>query len=127
MAFHPIADELTGARGDSFFEEGHASALADLVADVSTERRAKRRGEDEQRPVGCAECGHQDEHDVGEAGDRQRNEGGVDDGDEKEPDDAKADGEMKQGRVTRAWGYDLENDASRGRSHESGGVRGHAK
>ena len=37
VVLHPVADGFEDAWWDAFFEEGHASALADLMAEVSAE------------------------------------------------------------------------------------------
>ena len=48
---HPVADAFEDAGGDVFFKEGHASALAYLMAEVSAKCRAGRGEENEQDDV----------------------------------------------------------------------------
>ena len=92
---HPVADAFEDAGRDVFFKEGHASALTDLMAEVSAERRAGRGEENEQDDVLLAR-GHHDDHDVGDAGEGQRDEGAVDDGDEEDAEDAEAEEEVQE-------------------------------
>ncbi|MCU1252278.1 MAG: hypothetical protein JWQ49_5307, partial [Edaphobacter sp.] len=80
VAFHPLADAFEDARGDAFFEEGHAAALANQVAEVSAECGSHAGEQDEEDDVLMLRR-HDDDHDVGDAGHGQRNEGAVDDGD----------------------------------------------
>jgi len=89
VALHPVAYALEDACGDVFFEEGHAAALTDLVAKISAECGACGCKKDEQDDVLLA-GGHHDDHDVGDAGHGQRDEGAVDNGDEEDAEDAEA-------------------------------------
>ena len=89
VVLHPVAHALEDACGDVPFEEGHAAALTHLVAEVSAERRTCGCKKNEQDDVLLA-CGHHDDHDVGDAGHRQGDEGAVDDGDEEDSEDAEA-------------------------------------
>lgn len=95
MFFHPAANVFEDARGDVFFEELHPSGVTDLVAEVSANRGACGGEQNEQNPVGLLR-GIDDEHDVGDAGDRQRDKGRVDDRDEKDAEDAEAGQEMEE-------------------------------
>ncbi len=96
MVLHPVADAVEDARGDALLEEGHAAGLADLVAEVSAERGAGGGDQDEEEPV-VVLGGEDDDHDVGDAGDGERHEGGVDDGDEEEAEESEAEEEVQQG------------------------------
>ena len=96
MVSHPVADAFEDAGGNVFFKEGHASALAHLMAEVSAECRAGRGEENEQDDVPLAR-GHHDDHDVGDAGYGQRDEGAVDDGDQEDAEDAEAKEQMQEG------------------------------
>ena len=92
---HPVADAFEDARGDALFEEGHAAALADLMAEVSAECGAERwragRGGDV-----LVLGGQDDDHDVGDAGEGQRDEGAVDDGDEEDAEESEAEEEVQE-------------------------------
>ncbi len=95
VALHPIADAVEDARGDALLEEGDAAGLADLIAEVSAGCGAKGGDQNEEEPVVVA-GGKDDDHDVGDAGDREGHEGGVDDGDEEESEEAEAEEEVQQ-------------------------------
>ena len=91
-----LADAFEDAGGDVFLKEGHAAALADLIAEVAAERGACCGEEDEQDPAVML-GGEHDDHDVGDAGQGQRYEGAVDDGDEEDTEDAKAEEHVHEG------------------------------
>jgi hypothetical protein len=95
VAFHPLADAFEDARGDAFFEEGHAAALADQMAEVSAERGAHG-GEENQQDDILMLRGHDDDHDVGDAGHGEGDEGAVDDGDEEDAEESEAEEEMEE-------------------------------
>ena len=95
VRLHPVADGLEEARGDVFFEEGHAAGLADLVAEEAAEERAGGGRADEEEEIGVLRGEHHD-HDVGDAGDGQRDEGRVDDGDEEHADDAEGEQQVEE-------------------------------
>ena len=102
VALHPLADAAEDARGDASFEKGDAARLADLVAEISANGRAGSGDEDEDEPVTVA-GGQDDEHDVGNAGDGEGNEGRIDNGDEEESQKSEAEEKVHQsGLVTRA-------------------------
>lgn len=96
MVSHPVADAFEDAGGNVFFKEGHASALAYLMAEVSAECRAGRGEENEQEDVLLA-GGHHDDHDVGDARYGQGDEGAVDDGDQEDAEDAEAEEQVHKG------------------------------
>ena len=95
VGFHPLADALEGARGNTFLEEGHAAALADQMAEVSPDRGAGS-GEQNQQDDVLMLRGHDDDHDVGDAGHGQWDEGAVDDGDQKDAEESEAEKEMEE-------------------------------
>ena len=95
MALHPLADAFEDARGDALFEEGHAAALADLIAEVSADRGAGGGEQNEQEQV-LVLRGHDDDHDVGDAGDGQWDEGAVDDGDQEDAEESEAEEEVEE-------------------------------
>jgi hypothetical protein len=96
VIFHPVADAFKDTRRNVFFQEGHAAALADLIAEVSAERGACRGEQDEQDPAVML-GGENDDHDVGDARQGQRDEGAVDDGDEEDAEDAEAEEKVEEG------------------------------
>jgi hypothetical protein len=87
VRFHPSADSLEDARRDAFFDEGHASGLADTPGEPAAECGAGSRDGDEQEGIRVL-GGVEHEHDVGDAGDGERDEGGIDGGDEEEANEA---------------------------------------
>jgi hypothetical protein len=96
VAFHPLADAFEDAWRDAFFEESHAAALADHMAEVSAERGADG-GEQNEEDYVLMLGGHDDDHDVGDAGHGQGDEGAVDDGDQKDAEEPEAEEEMEEG------------------------------
>jgi len=105
VLLHPGADALEDAWRDVFFEEGHATGLADLVAEVAAERGACGGEQDEEDGVRLL-GGEEDDHDVGEARDGQRDKGRVDDGDQEDAEDAEGDEQVDElrGVVMRLGG-----------------------
>jgi hypothetical protein len=95
VVLHPVADALEDAGRDVLFDEGHAAGLADLVAEVSAERGACGGEENQQEPA-MVLGGEDDDHDVGEAGQRERDEGAVDDGDKEDTEDAEAEEQVHE-------------------------------
>jgi len=93
VLFHPGGDAREDAGGDVFFEEGHATGLTGCVGEAASDGGAEGGDGDEQDGVGVA-GGVEDQHDVGYAGDGERDEGAVDDGDEEEADEAEVEEEM---------------------------------
>ena len=63
--------------------------------------------EDKQESTVGVAGGHDDEHDVGNARNRERNEGRIDDGDEEEAEESEAEEEVKE-RGMGPRGRDLE-------------------
>ena len=96
VAFHPVADSFEDARVDAFFEEGHAAALADEMAEVSADRRPNAGEQNEEDEVLMLR-GHDDDHDVGDAGHGQWNEGAVDNRNQKDAAESEAEEEVKEG------------------------------
>ena len=68
--------------------------MADFITEVSTERRARGGEQDEEYPVRLLRR-EKHEHDVGDAGNGQRDERRIDNGDEKDSEYAKAEEKMK--------------------------------
>ncbi len=97
VVLHPVADAFEDARGDALFEEGHASGLADLVAEVSAEGRAGGGEQDEEEPrcrAGAAMTMIMMSVMPGMgSGTKER----VDDGDEEDAEDAEAEEEVEEG------------------------------
>jgi hypothetical protein len=120
VALHPIADELEDAWGDTFFEEGHASTLTNLIAEISADGGAGGGDENQDQPIGGVAGRHEDEHDVGDTGAGEGDEGRVDDGDEEEAEDAEAEEEMEEGGVSRPGSEEREDPRGDGTGHNSG-------
>ena len=95
MVLHPVAGPLEDAGWDVLLQEAHASCVAGLVADGSAEKGAEGGRANEKEEIGVL-CGEHDDHEVGEAGDGQRDEGGVDDGDKQDPDEAEGEQEVEE-------------------------------
>src|SRR4029077_7782654 len=101
VTFHPMADAFEDARGDAFFKEGHAPALAHQMAEVSAER-GSHSGEENQQDDALMLRGHDDDHDVGDAWHGQWDEGAVDDGDEEDAEESEAEEKMEVGPACSA-------------------------
>ena len=95
MALHPVADAFEDVRIDALFEEGHAAALADQMAEISAERGSPG-GEQNQKDDVLMLRRHDDDHDVGDARHGQWNEGTVDDRDQKYAEESEAEEEMEE-------------------------------
>jgi len=95
VIFHPVADKFEDARRNAFFDEGHAAGLSDLVTEPSAKPGTDRCEQDEQEPALMLR-GHHDDHDVGDAGQRQWNEGAVDDRDQEDTKEPEAEEQMQE-------------------------------
>jgi hypothetical protein len=87
VRFHPATDCFEYAGRGAFFNEGHTAGLADAPGEPTSESGAGGGDRDQEDGV-LVLGGEQDKHDVGDAGDGERHERGIDDGDEEEADDA---------------------------------------
>ena len=97
--FHPASDATEDALGNVFLEEGHTSLLGDDIGQVAAERGAGSCDGYEKNEVGV--LGRvEDHHDVGYAGNGERDEGTVDNRDEKQADETER--EEKVNEVTMA-------------------------
>ena len=54
MALHPVADEVEDTRRDALLEEGDASGLADLIAEVPADCGAQGGDSDQEKPIAVA-------------------------------------------------------------------------
>ena len=95
MVFHPAGDAFEDARRDALLDELHAPGVTNLIAEIAPESGAEGGGEHEEDEVGVL-GGEQNDHDVGDAGDGQRHERGVDDGDEEDADQSEAEDEVHE-------------------------------
>lgn len=103
VALHPLADSFEDARGNAFLKESHAAALTDQMAEVSAERGAHSGQQNQQDDVLVLRR-HDDDHDVGDAGYRQWNEGAVDDGNQEYAEESEAEKEMEERAAGSAMG-----------------------
>ena len=120
MVFYPVRDAAEDLWGDAFFEEGEAAGLSYGVRKEAAEGGADGGYCDEENDV-LVPGGVEDEHDVGDAGDGEWDEGAVDDGDEEEADDAEVEEEVDDRVVglVRSW-LRLEGEGG-----EDGGAQEH--
>ena len=100
VGFHPVGDAGEYVGRDVFFEELHASGLTGDVGEIASGGGAEGGDGDEEDGVGVG-SGVEDEHDVGDAGDGERHEGAVDDGNEEEADEAEVEEVVHEGVVGR--------------------------
>ena len=105
MGFHPAGDAAEDAGRGAFFDEGHAAGLADAIGEPAAEGGGDG-GEDNEEPGVGVLGGEEDEHDVGHAGEREGDEGGVDDGDEEEAHEAVAQEQLHEVGIVAGEGGD---------------------
>ncbi len=101
LSIHRRREAFEDAWGNAFLEEGHAAALADQMAEVSAERGADG-GEQNEEDYALMLRGEDDDHDVGEAGHGQWDEGAVDNGDQEDAKESEAEKDVYEGAASRA-------------------------
>ena len=101
MVFHPISDAAEDALGDVLCEEGHASGLTYGVGEKASDGRAEGGDGNEEEEVGVR-GGEEDDEDVGDAGERKRDEGAIDCRDGEQADEAEVAEEVDE--AVMGWG-----------------------